>query len=59
MVAEEVLKNPSLTRVAISLRVSTKVGTTLKVLIIISAKVENFLLKHNVPVRLIKKALAC
>ena len=48
MVAEEGLKNPSLTRVAISLPVSTKVGTTLKVLIIISAKVENFVLKYNV-----------
>ena len=48
MVAEEALKNPLLTKVAIP--VSTKVGITLKVLIIISAKVENFVLKYNVQV---------
>ena len=44
MVAE-VLKNPLLTKVAMP--VSTKVVITLKVLIIISAKVENFVLKYK------------
>jgi len=50
MVTEEALKNPALTRVALSLPVSTKVGTTLNVLIIIFAKVEKFVLKHKVQV---------
>lgn len=48
MVAEEALKNPLLTKVATP--VSTMVGITLKVLIIISAKVENFVLKYNAQV---------
>ena len=46
MVAE-VLKNPLLTITKVAMPVSTKVVITLKVLIIISAKVENFVLKYK------------
>ena len=45
LMVAEVLKNPLLTKVAMP--VSTKVVVTLKVLIIISAKVENFVLKYK------------